>query len=116
MKVGFTITIGFNVGEVPMHATMVEALLYEMTCLLDRLDVERYSSPYVSADGNYSQRGHWINAEGRRIIEQNGVWTGMIEESEVPALRRMLREVARVFRQDAVAMAIHAGAELLTPV
>ena len=114
MKVGYTITIGTNIGQEPMSQFVIDALIEELRTLLEVLGAEQFSQPYLGVD--LSQFGHWQDeATGETVHEANLIWTGELAEDTVNTLKRNLGKIARRYQQDAIALAIHAGAMLIQP-
>lgn len=114
MNKGFTITIGLKVGDEDMPTKMTRDFIVDVYDLVGYLNAELYSRPGVALETErYTQHGIWQDDRGNTVMERNAVFTGEIKEVRLPALRKGLRTLARKYRQDAIALAIHDGAELI---
>lgn len=89
-----TVSIGRNVGDQPMNDTDWQNFISAVGASVKR-DAK---AVYVDAAAS---RGEW---EG--IGEDSRTWVADIDEWDLGALRGSLKEWARIFRQDAIALTV----------
>lgn len=115
MKLGYVITIGTSIGNKPMSQNQVDDLIMEMKAALKVMHANQFSRP-GSLTGELSQFGCWEDeSTGAYITEDNLIWTGEIEEKHAGRLRRYLGSLASSYEQEAIALVLHPGAELIRP-
>lgn len=91
-----TITIGRNIGNVPMHDYVWENFQAEISDLFSELYV---SSPF---------QGQWEN-----VIEESYLFIGEIRPEMLDKLEVKLSHVAKVYNQDAIGLILNSRKESL---
>jgi len=99
-----TISIGRNIGAEPMTLTNWRDFISAVTRIIGYADPNAVL--YVTAAESI---GEWDG-----VSEQSRTWVGSIADESVDSLRAMLRALASVYEQDAIALSV-GHTELITP-
>ena len=97
-----TITIGRNVGDVPLDDHRWAGFRNDIQTVLSN----HYAEVYVNAAAG---RGTWEGVE-----EENATWVASVDTAFIPGVRARLKYMADLYKQDAIALTVGDTA-LVTP-
>lgn len=94
-----TITIGRNVGVIPMYDAEWAAFQNAVQVTLENVKAEIHVK-YARG------RGSWTDAEGVTVEEDNATWVAGLNAADVDEVRYRLSRLAFLYLQDAIAYTV----------